>query len=129
MLTELSLRHFRGHHDTRIPLQRLTVLVGPNASGKTSTLEALRILSLAFSTPAEELFVGGRDFRWLLRQGSAETMGISVSGLLNAESWQFGLEVDADLETDRPVVLALPTLELRYPKRFSWRIGDDAQET
>jgi len=41
MITEIALRNFRGIISGRIELAPLTVLIGPNNSGKTSILEAL----------------------------------------------------------------------------------------
>jgi len=41
MITEVSLRNFRGIISGEIKLSPLTILIGPNNSGKTSILEAL----------------------------------------------------------------------------------------
>lgn len=41
MITTLSISNFRGIESVEMTLERLTVLVGPNASGKTSVLRAL----------------------------------------------------------------------------------------
>ena len=46
MITSIRIQDFKGHRDSTIPLGRLTMLVGPNGSGKTSVLDALRIQSL-----------------------------------------------------------------------------------
>lgn len=48
MLTKLWLQNYRAHRETRLALDRLTVLVGPNGSGKSSVFRALRLLE-AFS--------------------------------------------------------------------------------
>lgn len=43
-IVSLSLRCFRNHHDRRVePAEGLTVLVGPNAAGKTNMLEAIAV--------------------------------------------------------------------------------------
>lgn len=45
MLTSLELKNFRGFRDLKIaPLKRLNLITGKNDTGKTSVLEALRIL-------------------------------------------------------------------------------------
>ncbi|UQA62270.1 AAA family ATPase [Polyangium aurulentum] len=44
MIERLRLQNFKGHRDTTVELGRLTVLVGPNGSGKTSVLQALDLL-------------------------------------------------------------------------------------
>ena len=44
LLEQVHLKHFLSLRDVRIPLKRLTVLVGPNASGKSNILNALHLL-------------------------------------------------------------------------------------
>ena len=41
MITSVQLQNFKNHRSTNISLGRINVLVGPNASGKTSVLQAL----------------------------------------------------------------------------------------
>ena len=58
LATELTLTDFRSAHERRVELApATTVLVGPNASGKTNTVEALQMLTAGFSfrkpTPAQ----------------------------------------------------------------------------
>lgn len=49
MLRELKLRNFRGFADHRLPLRDLTVIVEKNNAGKTTLVEALRLLSVVVS--------------------------------------------------------------------------------
>ncbi len=49
VIDELHLQRFKGHRDTIVRLGRMTLLVGPNGSGKTSALEALDTLGRAAS--------------------------------------------------------------------------------
>ena len=49
MLRELKIRNFRGFADHRLPLNDLTVMVGKNNAGKTTLVEALRLLSIVVS--------------------------------------------------------------------------------
>jgi predicted ATPase len=49
MLTKVVLKNFRAHSHLEQELEPLTVFVGPNASGKTSILDALHNLSTALS--------------------------------------------------------------------------------
>jgi predicted ATPase len=51
MITGLDLRNFKGHRRTGVRLGRFTMLVGDNASGKSSVLEALAILGGLASGP------------------------------------------------------------------------------
>ncbi len=49
MITHASFKNFKSLRDTEIDFERLTVIVGPNASGKTSILEGLDFISQACS--------------------------------------------------------------------------------
>lgn len=43
-LSHLHIRHFRSLYDVTLELKPLTILIGPNASGKSNVLKALRFL-------------------------------------------------------------------------------------
>src|SRR5438067_10316841 len=45
MISEVRFRNFKGLRSVDVELGRLTVLVGPNASGKTSVLQGIEYLS------------------------------------------------------------------------------------
>ena len=49
MLKKLRLRNYRGFKDHELPLKDLTVIVGQNNAGKTTLVEALRLLSIVVS--------------------------------------------------------------------------------
>lgn len=49
MITQLSIAHFKAIASATIPLGPITVLVGPNDSGKSTILQALQAVSLAAS--------------------------------------------------------------------------------
>jgi energy-coupling factor transporter ATP-binding protein EcfA2 len=54
MITSVHFRNFKGIQRADVALERLTVIVGPNASGKTSILEGLHFLSrLGTENPAQ----------------------------------------------------------------------------
>src|SRR3954468_13786044 len=44
MIGKVSFRNFKSLHDVHVDLERFTVFVGPNASGKSSILQALDLL-------------------------------------------------------------------------------------
>jgi energy-coupling factor transporter ATP-binding protein EcfA2 len=50
MIHKLTLQNFKGIESAELSFERLTVFVGPNASGKTSVLQALNLL-YAFADP------------------------------------------------------------------------------
>ena len=43
-LSDLTIRHFRSLYDISLPLKPLTIIIGPNASGKSNLFKALRFL-------------------------------------------------------------------------------------
>ena len=43
-LAEIRIENFRGVHSLHLPLDRLTVLVGENNTGKSTVLEAIRLV-------------------------------------------------------------------------------------
>jgi recombinational DNA repair ATPase RecF len=45
MLTLLTLRNFKSYQEATLSLASTTFLIGPNASGKSNALEAIRLLS------------------------------------------------------------------------------------
>lgn len=45
MLSSLSIKNFKSYIEATLPLASVTFLIGPNASGKSNALEALRILN------------------------------------------------------------------------------------
>jgi len=57
MIETITLRNYKGHTDTTVACERLTVLVGENASGKTSVLQAVQQISngIAPTLPSELL--------------------------------------------------------------------------
>jgi predicted ATPase len=63
MISNASIRNFKSLRDVQIKLERFTILVGPNASGKSSLLQGLDTLSRAFrgNIDAEILQATSRD--------------------------------------------------------------------
>jgi predicted ATPase len=68
MIETLTLRGYRGHTATTIPCGRLTVLVGENATGKTSALRAVRWISegIGPTLPAHQLRHGANELAVIL---------------------------------------------------------------
>src|SRR5437763_16380345 len=49
MLTKLTLRNFRGFENHELPLRPMTIIVGRNNAGKSTVVEALRLVSIVVS--------------------------------------------------------------------------------
>lgn len=70
LLKKVHIKNYRSLRNVTLPFKRLTVLVGPNASGKSNTLTALRLFNgmLKIETPPttfdffqDRLWAGGAD--------------------------------------------------------------------
>ena len=68
MLKSIELIDFKNHVDTKIRLQRLTLLVGPNGAGKTGVLQGIA-LGAAALRDSRAIAPGGSDAA-LARRGS-----------------------------------------------------------
>ncbi len=89
-LSRIGIRHFRSLYDIDLPLKPLTILIGPNASGKSNLFKALRFLHdgvvgdirdwQAYAAQMDELRWYGVDaygsrpdtLAWMLTFGSTE---------------------------------------------------------
>jgi len=69
MIKSASFRNFKSLRHVDVELERLTVFVGPNASGKTSILEGLYYLVQLASKRPEHLFVEKGNLNLLCSRG------------------------------------------------------------
>lgn len=93
MLTSIRLQDFKGHRDSTVPLGRFTVLVGPNGSGKTSVLQALRIQSGLVDHSEQQVLVGDWSFGDLLRRGAQGSIVLTTEGTLDATHYCSRIEL------------------------------------
>ncbi len=78
MIESASFRNFKSLRHVDVHFERLTVFVGPNASGKTSILEGLYYLSQVISIEPSKFFSGSRDPLFLYSRGiTKEDMELS----------------------------------------------------
>ena len=100
MLKRITIRGYKSIEDLTVELEPLTVLFGPNASGKSNFLDALQILSrMATSRTLREAFQP--PYRGTpLESFTFPPEGIR--GLLRKGDITFSLE--ADLRLSEPVV-------------------------
>jgi len=57
MITLIELENFRGFSKHRIPLREISVIVGRNNSGKSTIIEALRLVSIVVARARHATFV------------------------------------------------------------------------
>ena len=121
-ISEIRIAGLRTIDSLRLPLPRMTVLIGENGSGKSSIIEACRILS---RVPSERFLSevhslhGGPE---LLRSGSSELrIGVQVS-----REWEAPLDYEIALQVVPPGVLAIVEERLvvlgtpRTPRRIAF---------
>lgn len=109
MIGTITLRNYKGHTATSFSCDRLTVLVGENASGKTSVLQAVQWISegIRNTMPARYLRRGARDLEIALssRSPRGET---KIAAVYTTEATE-----------------GLPTDELRLQHESSSVLRDD----
>jgi predicted ATPase len=104
MIQSVRFHNFKAIRDAEIALGGLTVLVGPNASGKTSVLQGLKYLCDLARLPARQVFEGRRSPKVLVTSDATGELSIGVEGqwgdtlsrvLLRVEApvaWSFSLD-------------------------------------
>ena len=94
-LKEVHIRNFLSLRDVVLPLKPLTVLVGPNASGKSNVLSALRLLNRmirAEALPPADLI------QRLLWAGEAKCITFQLQAEVKEIPAEYELELSADSE-------------------------------
>jgi hypothetical protein len=100
MIQSASFRNFKSLRHVDIDFERLTVFVGPNASGKTSILEGLYYLTQCALIETNEVFTGDRAPELLYSRGMSGNMEIECR---NADAaFRFEAKPLAPLSGDRP---------------------------
>ena len=62
MLTRVALRNFKGHADLQLDLGRITVLIGPTSSGKSTVLQALNLLASILQTDSLDMLGNSQEY-------------------------------------------------------------------
>jgi predicted ATPase len=94
MIETVRFKNFKALRDVTVALERFTVLVGPNASGKTSVLQGLDYLFfLRHANP--DFFRGERDLQVLLSRGTAGDACFEIHGA--GVSAQKSISIDLSL--------------------------------
>lgn len=118
MIEHVELTNFKALRDVHLDgLGRLTVLVGPNGSGKTSVLQALRLVASAGTQPLGDVLTPP-VCRNYLRRG-ASSFAVEVAG-----SWG-GTRACIRVEADRQELRSPPPRapEPRYQPRLAITSG------
>ena len=79
MINSVTIDNFKNLRHLEIGLNPLTVFVGPNASGKTSVLEALHLAVRAATDKPEKVFGYQRHCDWLYTRGGSGDLSVSCT--------------------------------------------------
>jgi AAA15 family ATPase/GTPase len=93
MIQSLSIRNFKVLRDVDVNLQPLTVIVGPNASGKTSVLQALEIISARLNETFNTVSVPLWDPNFFSSRNSAGSTRIDCQAKLADKTASFSLDL------------------------------------
>lgn len=98
MITKFCARNFRSIEDAELSLERLTTLVGPNASGKSNIVDAVRFLADCLRAPLDFAMTmhQRQGFGSLLRQGEEPASELTVGAEVCTDGgmgiWAFTLQ-------------------------------------
>lgn len=124
MLRRIRILGFKSLADVQVELEPLTVLVGPNASGKSNFLDALHLLSRVAT--AESL---DDAFRPPYRGTALESLALAAGGvrdILGRDSASLALEADVELSQQLVERVNRQILELRRPADAAGSSGNGA---
>lgn len=128
MIKKLTVRNYKSLKDVTIPLQQLTVLAGPNASGKTNILDALSFVC-DLARGKDPLASRGQDFRLLVWGGITDRVSITIAGTFpnggrDEQGFEYSIEAEAEaryghllIQKERCLILANQEVLLERDER------------
>jgi predicted ATPase len=111
MLRRIRIRGYKSLEDVEVNLRALSVLIGPNAAGKSNFLDALQLLSRVADRTLKEAFEP--PYRGKPLESFSFGPG-GVDSLLQRESASFSIEADVELS---PNVVDAVNRQIRDMKR------------
>lgn len=132
MLASFHVQNFKCLRDVEVAFGPFTVLIGLNDSGKSSILDALRMLGRTVVEPISAIFKGDDDRRLLAwkggaRSGAALPITWSVElGSLERRSWRYTMQLGGSLEIHEHVVSyeKEPPVEARVSSRDQTELSE-----
>ncbi len=120
MIQRVRIKNYRSLGDVEVELGPLTVLVGPNASGKSNFVDALKFIGDALNARLEAAIVNRRGFSQLRRhRARVLTLELSMETpwprVKSAPAW-YAVELEANRDADAG---------LRIRREHCWVDTDD----
>src|SRR5438552_922505 len=97
MLTRLHIENYKCLRDVTVGLDGLTILIGPNDSGKSSFLEVIESLGKIARQPYANLFQQDRSLANLVwRKDASKRICWEASGTADEHTFVYHLELPVD---------------------------------
>ena len=93
MIRRIAIRGYKSLQDVNLRLDPLTIVIGPNAAGKSNLLDAIGLLSRTVSGDLQSAFTEHRGDP--LRSFTFDERGIE--GLMERDKASFRIDVDIEL--------------------------------
>lgn len=119
MIQRVSIENFKAIYKADLPFEPFTVFIGNNGTGKSSVIEALRVLQTAVNTNLNDAFRdwGGldkvRNYNAFLSEEMVsetgykknhEAINISLDALVNEKNYKYQILINVSLDGDYYVV-------------------------
>lgn len=128
MLTNVSFRNLRGLKEVDIPLERFTVFVGTNSSGKTSVLEGIDFLS-QLGRPLTDEVEENRETIWRT-EVMTDLVRLRSWLTANAEPAELSVSVEFSSQNEIGARVCFRSNEKRTLQRaFLWQKTTESQVT
>jgi predicted ATPase len=114
MIQKVHIQNFKSLRDVSIDLERFTVFVGANGSGKTSVLEAISYAVLSAMGASQKVFAHERHGDWLYTRGGVGDLFIQCEAALDA------LTVEATPPNGYP-----PPPEMMQKEKWEYRVSPE----
>ena len=115
-LQKIHIKNFLSLRDVELPLKRLTVLVGPNACGKSNLMKALRLLRKMM---IDEELPSAKTIQESLWVGEANQIAFGLQTALQESRIEYDLIIEANADN----LAAAETLSVNDVQLISTRNG------
>lgn len=95
MIHAVRLRNFKALRDINLALDRFTVLVGPNGSGKTSVLEGIHCLTRLANADPSAVFEGAASIGVLSSRGAEGVFELGLRGTFRRKEGELSVSFAA----------------------------------